>query len=298
MGGSSPHLVQYQGSKRTLAPKILAHMPNHVDRLVEPFCGVCAVTIAAAQAGIAESYWINDLNEPLLNVMHECIENPDHLADLYSVIWAAQFDGDGDHIKHYLKIRDEYNSGQRDPGRTLYLLARCVKGAVRYKSDGTMNQSCDKRRHGTKPETIRKSAKRISSLLKGKTKFTSYDYKSVFSNCNDEDLLYLDPPYQGTSFVRDSRYLAGVSRDELEDELRRLNSRNIGWLLSYDGVCGTKQYGRDLPNDMATKYILDAGRSSQATLLGRNEETHEALYVSPEVDEEYCRQREDRDELR
>lgn len=43
-----PHLVQYQGSKRIIAPEILKFFPNKIDRLVEPFSGTCAISILTA----------------------------------------------------------------------------------------------------------------------------------------------------------------------------------------------------------------------------------------------------------
>ena len=42
----TPHLVQYQGSKRIIAPEIVKFFPTTFDRLIEPFAGTCAITIA------------------------------------------------------------------------------------------------------------------------------------------------------------------------------------------------------------------------------------------------------------
>jgi len=39
MNGRIPHIVQYQGSKRILAPQILDYMPRKFNRLIEPFLG-------------------------------------------------------------------------------------------------------------------------------------------------------------------------------------------------------------------------------------------------------------------
>ena len=36
---SVPHLVQYQGSKRSLAPTIAEYFPDKFDRFIEPFSG-------------------------------------------------------------------------------------------------------------------------------------------------------------------------------------------------------------------------------------------------------------------
>jgi site-specific DNA-adenine methylase len=41
-----PQPFQYQGSKRALAPLILQYLPISTTRLVEPFCGSAALSIA------------------------------------------------------------------------------------------------------------------------------------------------------------------------------------------------------------------------------------------------------------
>lgn len=62
------------------------------------------------------------------------------------------------------------------------------------------------------------------------------------------------------------------------DELARLNERHIPYIVSYDGRTGQKKFGQPLPDFLHLTCIeLDAGRSSQATLLGRVERTYESL---------------------
>lgn len=280
MTATIPTLVQYQGSKRKLAPAILAYMPSHVSTLVEPFCGMASLTFAAAQQKRADFYWLNDLNKDVAGVLDAAINQPDELAAGYEQIWNEQFSGDGDHVAHFFTVRDSFNAGDKTPAVFLYLLARCVKGAVRYGPNG-MNQSPDKRRHGTKPTLMRQNILTVSGLLKGRSKVTSLDYKEIFSQVSSDDFLYMDPPYQGTSGKKDARYIAGVSVDELEQQLMTLDSKHVSYLLSYDGTCGDKTYGRDLSSELGChKVLLDAGRSTQATLLGRTDRTLEALYVS------------------
>lgn len=46
MNGKIPHIVQYQGSKRVLAPQILQYMPERFNRLIEPFLEWRAISIA------------------------------------------------------------------------------------------------------------------------------------------------------------------------------------------------------------------------------------------------------------
>ncbi|MDY4670454.1 MAG: DNA adenine methylase [Oliverpabstia sp.] len=280
----TPHLVQYQGSKRIIAPEIVKFFPTSFDRLIEPFSGTCAITILAAAQGLCNEFWINDINEPLVKLMEECIKNPSRLVVAYENIWNGQFDEGENNVDYFYKIREEFNNGAKDPARMLFLLARVVKGAVRYNSNGELNQSCDKRRYGTKPNIIANNAMAISNLLKNKISFSNVDYKDVLSSAKKGDLIYMDPPYQGTSksnCIRDNRYIQGVDFDEFVEELKKLNARGIDYIVSYDGKTGDKMIGKTLPKSLELTHIyINAGVSAQATLNGKNEITYESLYAS------------------
>ena len=231
-----PHPIQYQGSKRSLASIILRYFPNKFPRLVEPFSGSAAISIACAARGKANSYWINDLNKPLAELLGLIINHPVEIANYYETIWNQQHD---DPIEHYYRVREDFNR-TRDPRLFLYLLARCAKGSVRYNTEGLFNQSPDKRRHGTRPETMRDNIFGVSTLLKGKSVISSLDYKDVLSNVNEDDVVYMDPPYQGVCGDRDSRYFSGISYEEFLAALSELNVRQIRYAVSYDGRTGNK----------------------------------------------------------
>ena len=281
MNGLVPHIVQYQGSKRILAPQILHYMPRKFERLVEPFAGMAAITIAVARQERAKRYVINDLNKPLIAVLQSAIETPTDLVSSYTALWNEQFNDEQSSLDHYYKVRDDFNRGNQSPANMLYLLARCVKGSVRYGSNGLFNQSPDKRRNGTSPKTLKPNVDAISYYLKGRTTFMSKDYREVLDECQQGDIVYMDPPYQGVSNVRDSRYYSGIDYHDFVEAIDRLNSRGIDFLISYDGKCGDKQYGEDLPTELGLqKIMLRAGLSSQSILLGKKEVTYEALYLS------------------
>lgn len=193
MNGKVPHIVQYQGSKRKLAPQILQYMPKKFNRLIEPFSGMAAISIATAIEQRADSYVINDLNKVLVEILKEAIENPSQLASDYRRIWDEQFLYGDNHVEHFYVVRDRFNNGQETPANLLYLIARCVKGAVRYGGNGKFNQSPDKRRHGTNPDTLEQNLYAISNLLKGKTSYFALDYHDVFEMAHPGDLVYMDP---------------------------------------------------------------------------------------------------------
>lgn len=87
MNVSVPHIVQYQGSKRILAPQILRFMPKRFSRMIEPFAGTAAMTIAAAMENRADQYVVNDINAPLVGMLEEAIECPQRLLGNYARIW-------------------------------------------------------------------------------------------------------------------------------------------------------------------------------------------------------------------
>lgn len=288
MNGNVPHIVQYQGSKRILAPQILRFIPMKFNRLVEPFAGMAAITIAVAKQNRANYYLVNDLNAPLVDILKSAIETPNELYFEYSKVWNDQFTYPSGSVEHFYKIREDFNNGQQTAANMLYLLARCVKGSVRYGSNGQFNQSPDKRRYGTAPQTLKANLTAISYYLSGKTSFMSKDYREVLDEAKTGDVVYMDPPYQGVSNVRDSRYFSGIDFYDFVEAVDNLNRRGIDFLISYDGKCGDRQYGEDLPEELGLqKVLLNAGLSSQSILLGKKEITYEALYVSKRLQQHF-----------
>lgn len=264
-----------------LAPQILQYIPRQFDRLVEPFAGMAAVSIAVAQRQLAEHFVVNDLNAPLVDVLYSSVEKPLDLIKAYTEVWNGQFSYPDGSVAHFYKVRDDFNAGNQCAANMLYLLARCVKGSVRYGGNGQFNQSPDKRRFGTKPETLAHNVYAISYILKGRTEFHATDYREVLKSARCGDIVYMDPPYQGVCSTRDSRYFSGIDFNSFVEAIDDLNRRGIDFLISYDGSCGAKRYGEDLPKELGLhKVLLKAGLSSQSLLLGRKDVTYEALYIS------------------
>ena len=273
-----PHPIPYQGSKRGLAPVILSYFPVCFHRLVEPFVGSAAISLATAYKGVAERFLINDAHTPMIDLWRAIIDHPDELAAKYEKLWKAQL---GQEREYYDVVRDKFNQTHK-PEYFLYLLARCVKAVIRYNGEGKFNNSPDNRRKGARPETLRQRIMGASALLQGKTEISDQDYREVLARCNSSDLIYMDPPYQGVCGNRDQRYCPKVDHTEFCDMLAALNVKGCMYLVSYDGRMGGKVYGQPMPDSLKLTHIeIHAGRSSQATLLGLKSETYESLYLSP-----------------
>lgn len=277
-----PQPIPYQGSKRQLAPDILRHFPDQIDRLVEPFAGSAAISIAVAARRRAKLFWLNDAHAPLVDLWREIIDRPSQLADQYESLWHEQI---GREREFFDEVRARFNSSH-EPADLLYLLARCVKAAIRYNSNGEFNNTPDNRRKGARPSEMRQRIEIASGLLRNKAKITSLDYRDVLAKCRKSDLVYMDPPYQGVCGNRDQRYLPTISHDEFCESLSQLNAKEVMYAVSYDGRTGDKVYGEPMPKSLGLRHLeLRAGRSTQATLLGRDDVTYEGFYLSPALAE-------------
>ena len=269
--------IPYQGSKRQLAPLLLQYFPATIFRLVEPFAGSAAISLAVAYDRRASRFWLNDANEPLIRLWGEILNNTEGLATRYRCLWEDQC---GNEREYFNGVRQRFNS-THEPADFLYLLARCVKAAVRYNARGEFNNTPDNRRKGARPKEMRHRLQKAAALLAARTRLTAWDYKTVLQRCEADDFIYLDPPYQGVCGNRDGRYLSQVNHEEFCDTLEGLNARQMRFAISYDGRTGEKTYGEPLPAALhLTRIELPAGRSSQATLLGRADMTYESLYLS------------------
>ena len=213
-----------------------------------------------------------------MDLLDLIINEPDRIASDYEYLWHQQL---GREREFYDEVRVQFNATYR-PDLLLYLLARCVKASVRYNGAGDFNQSPDNRRKGRRPQSMKENILAVSRLLKGRTRITNYDFPATIEELNPaSDLVYMDPPYQGTSSGRDSRYCSGVALPVLVEFLESLNSRNVMYALSYDGQKGARTYGIMLPEELGLTHVLiEAGRSTQSTLLGRQDITRESLYLS------------------
>lgn len=273
--------IPYQGSKRALAPRVCQLFPKKVETLFEPFAGSAAVSIYAAHHRLAERFVIGDVYPELMKLWGLIINEPEQLVDGYRTIWEEQFKVGP---THFNAVRADYNE-RKDPVSLLYLVARCVKNAVRFNAKGNFTQSVDKRRTGMQPERLGRSVFEVSRLLKGRTTLFTGDFGDCVAGAQAGDLVYMDPPYQGTTYGNDKRYAEQLRRERLIDVLHDLNARDVPFVLSYDGQTGDKTYGDPLPDSIDANHLqIHAGRSSQATLSGRSDETIESLYVSKSLE--------------
>ncbi|PTH34757.1 DNA adenine methylase [Staphylococcus arlettae] len=273
--------IPYQGSKRTLAKQIVSHMPQKIERFIEPFSGSAALSLAVAKSNISDNIWINDINKPLSKLIELIINKPNYVATEYEYLWNMQLDNPKE---FYIKKRAEFNRTQ-NPVILLYLLARCVKNAVRYNNSGHFNQSPDNRRLGKQPKRMSKELYEMSRILQTRTLVTHKSYYEILDEFTINDFVYLDPPYMGTR-GGSKRYIESLDLNLFVKSLEHLNEKKVPFIISFDGKTGDKVYGEDLPLELnLTKILIEVGLSAQSTLNGNKDITYESLYLSQQAKE-------------
>jgi DNA adenine methylase len=283
-----PQPFPLQGSKRLQVPIINRLLPLGCSRLIEPFCGSAAVSIGARYHQKVETAVISDSNLSLMTLWQNILTDPEDLANRYANIWAGQLEsslsnGKPDTRDYFNVVRDRYNNAgaEGEPADFLFLLNKIVKAALRYSRSGRMNQSADGRRLGAKPSTVRTRLMATSAVLHGSSA-SCRDYADAIAEASIDDVIYLDPPYQGTTETRNKRYISGLSVDDFEEEVRRAVDRDLSLIISYDALKGKAIYGRPLdPTIGLLPLDIITGMSAQGTLLGRKQEAHETIYLSP-----------------
>ncbi len=272
-----PHPIPYQGSKRKLAPMIHSFLPTKIETFYEPFVGSAAMTLYAAHHRLAKRFVIGDCLEAIIELWRSIIDSPEETSNRYAAVWKGQRE---DNPNYFNFVRERYNS-EHDPVDLLYLVCRCVKNAVRFNTSGRFTQSADKRRLGMAPGKMEDAILGASFLLRGKTELRKGDWLLTTNDARPADFVYMDPPYLGTTVGRDKRYHQQLEQERLILGLESMNQRGIRFALSYDGMTGGKEYGPPLSDHLGmTRLLLHAGRSTQATLQGKTDETIESLYLS------------------
>lgn len=276
-----PHPIPYQGSKRRLAATIGSVVPQKIGTWYEPFAGSAAMSIWIAQHRDPERIIIGDSLDCISSLWNQIIEDPTGAADRYETVWNGQISAGSDYFN---QVRARYND-KKDSVDLLYLMARCVKNAIRFNRKGHFTQSVDKRRLGMQPQKMRSAMLGASNLLKGRTIVRTGDWTETVADAREGDFLYLDPPYMGTSTGRDLRYAEQMTQERLVAGLEGMLARRLSVALSYDGSTGEKVYGPPLPTHLKmTRTHIHTGRSSQSTLSGKADETIESLYLSSDLE--------------
>lgn len=268
--------VKWSGSKRSQAEEIVKLFPKEIDTYYEPFCGGCSVLRRLLSSDIKVNHYIcSDLNGDLINLWNMIKNDPEYLSNYYEKLWSElNIDDDKERKKRYFEnVRERYNI-ERKAEDFLFIMRTTTNGMPRYNKEGRFNNSFHITRNGILPSKLKKVLSEWSELLnKYSVEFKCRDYSEITSNEND--LLYLDPPYANTKGM----YYGSL---DLQKFFGWLETQKGYYLLSFDGKSGEVDNTYNLPPSLYSehKYIL-SGNSSFKRTIGKSNDSivYESLYL-------------------
>ena len=294
--------IKWSGSKRKQAPYIVSKFPKEINTYYECFLGGASVLhellnqIACGSIS-CKHIVCSDINKDLINVWN-MFKNPDtrqKLYDGYCELHKAlkrrgeYIEGTEPNRTHitkcqtlYYETRQQYNDyidrNEYSNKRTIifYWITRtCFNGLIRYNpKTNHFNASFHVGgRFGITPNELQSVFKSwgcvIDSFIKngGTIEFVNKSYDDVICDAKEGDVVYMDPPYEnatGMYFCKelDTKYFWNV--------LSKLNTKNVKWLLSYDGLSGDNDATANVPNIYKTHEYVNSGHSSFKKLKSKS----------------------------
>lgn len=230
-------VVKWSGSKRYVAPELSRHIVKQ-KRYIEPFIGGGAM-LPFRQISKAVA---SDIIPELINLWKQIKSNPEMVAEEYRQRW-ERLQTEGHNV--FYEVRDNFNSTKNEFD-FLFLTRTCVNGLIRYNTNGEFNNSMHKNRPGIKPNTLKEIILKWSYFVRD-VEFLNCDYRQTLADADNNDFVFLDPPYGGT---KDRYTKTEFNLVDFYSELERLNSVGAKWILTFDGTAGNREYDYQLPKEL------------------------------------------------
>lgn len=199
-------LVKYRGGKSKEIPNIIKQIPVFSGNYIEPFFGGGALFFYLQP----KKAIINDINtklvsfylgiknnfEPLKEELTEIEEiymiNRKKYENLKSKNPSKRVDDQNEHL--YYEIRDMFNDLSKkkysDAALYFFINKTAYSGMIRYNAKGEFNVP-----YGRYANLNTSLVTKAHSKLLANTEIYNLDYSDIFKMANEEDFMFLDPPY-------------------------------------------------------------------------------------------------------
>ncbi len=262
-------VIKWSGSKRSQSARIKEFLPEKFNRYYEPFIGGGSMLYAINPTDAV----CGDICVPLIDLWNEIKNNPNKLSEAYRLRWTRLQE---ESYRVYYDIRGDFNKNH-SPEDLLFLSRTCVNGLIRFNANGEFNNSLHHTRPGISPDRLEEIILDWSAHIHG-AEFIAADYTVTTETAKAGDLIYLDPPY----FHTKGRYYGTIDFDAFLTYLEYLNSRDIKYMLSFDGIRGEDDFTVELPREVYKRHeLIPSGNSSFKKVMDKeNIQVLESLYLN------------------
>jgi DNA adenine methylase len=179
-------LLKWVGNKYQDAPTIIKYLPYKYGTYYEPFLGTGGVL-----GNLNPSKAITgDTLEPLIDFWKLVNTEPGTVIDHYRETTAEMRDSDKEII--YEKIKESYNENPN--ALDLLMISRtCYGGVIRFTEDGEISTPIGPH-DPMKSSTFEKRTHEWHEIIQG-TEFYNQSFEETLATVEENDLVYLDPPY-------------------------------------------------------------------------------------------------------
>ena len=199
-------LVKYRGGKSKEIPHLIKHIPNFTGRYIEPFFGGGALffhlepkkaiindinsKLMAFYKGVKSDF--DNLSKELQEIEKTYIINRRKFEELKAKTPDLRVDDENEAL--YYQIRDMFNdlTEKKYSDALLYFFINktAYSGMIRYNAKGEFNVP-----YGRYANLNTSLVTKAHSKLLSNTEIYNLDYKYIFDMANEDDFMFLDPPY-------------------------------------------------------------------------------------------------------
>ena len=184
--------MNYIGGKYKLLTQILSLFPSKINKFYDVFGGGANLSLNVD----SEYVYYNDIVPYVSEVLKgmsettadECVNKIKEIIDEYELSKI--------NIEGFKKLRDDYNKGRKDWLTFYTLMCYSFNYQYRFNNNHEYNSSFGQNKSCFSNTTEKKVKKAIERLNNIDIVFDNKDFRDVdLSNADENDLVYLDPPY-------------------------------------------------------------------------------------------------------
>lgn len=193
--------IKCQGIKTQLVPFIVGNIVwEGQGRWVEPFLGSGVVLFNVAP----QRALVSDIN-PHIIAFYKAV----YVGTITPSVVRRHLEEEGkrllscnrrDQDSYYYTVRKRFNESA-NPLDFLFLSRSCFNGMIRFNSKGHFNVPFCRKPDRFRPAYVTKivnQVNEIKNIMRDKDwEFRCSDWRTILENLNNEDFVYLDPPYIG-----------------------------------------------------------------------------------------------------
>ncbi|MFW5721403.1 MAG: DNA adenine methylase [Bacteroidota bacterium] len=279
-------LVKYRGGKSKEIPHLIKHIPKYGGRYIEPFFGGGALYFHLEP----KKAIINDINSKLI-AFYQGVKNDfenlnkelEEIGEIYKIN-RKKFEElkqktpeqrvKDDNETLYYEIRDMFNDlvDKKYSDALLYFFINktAYSGMIRYNSKGEFNVP-----YGRYANLNTSLVTAAHNRLLSNTEIHNLDYKEIFKMAEEDDFMFLDPPYDcifsdyGNVEYKEDGFNE-KSHKELADSFRNLKCKALM-------VIGSTPLTEELYNDL---IIDEYGKSYAVNIRNRFKSSAKHILIS------------------